>query len=79
MVICILMKFMLTWARFLSLAWSKLRLCSAIHRPIITEVTCPVPITGQAQPELTLSKRQKTGPDMVLVSFMLNKFCLSQK
>ena len=85
---------LMTWARFLSLAQSKLRLCSANHRPgywsnlpcdwpstawayseqetgvssdyaqpitgQVTEVTCPV--IGQAQPELTPSKRQKTGP-----------------
>ena len=30
----------------------------------VTEVTCPV--IGRAQPELTQSKRQKTGPDEVL-------------
>ena len=29
----------------------------------VTEVTCPV--IGRAQPELTPSKRQKTGPDGV--------------
>ena len=29
----------------------------------VTEVTCPV--IGQAQPELTPSKRQKTGPDVL--------------
>ena len=29
----------------------------------VTEVTCPV--IGRAQPELTLSKRQKTGPDVL--------------
>ena len=52
----------LTWARFLSLARSKLRQCSANHRPgYWSEVTCPV--IGWAQPELTLSKREKTGPD----------------
>ena len=28
----------------------------------VNEVTCPV--IGQAQPELTPSKRQKTGPDL---------------
>ena len=28
----------------------------------VTEVTCPV--IGRAQPELTLSKRQKTGPGL---------------
>ena len=28
----------------------------------VTEVTCPV--IGQAQPELTPNKRQKTGPDV---------------
>ena len=33
-----------------------------------TEVTCPV--IGQAQPELTQSKRQKTGPDMVVIRVM---------
>ena len=51
-----------TRAHFLSLAGSKLRLCSANHRsdyaqPItgqVTEVTCPV--IGQAQPELTPRK-----------------------
>ena len=50
----------ITRARFLSLARTKLRLCSANHRQV-TEVTCPV--IGRAQPELTPSKRQKTGPD----------------
>ena len=30
----------------------------------VTEVTCPV--IGRAQPELTPSKRQKTGPDQVM-------------
>ena len=29
----------------------------------VTEVTCPV--IGQTQPELTLSKRQKTGPELL--------------
>ena len=29
----------------------------------VTEVTCPV--IGRAQPELTPSKRQKTGPELV--------------
>ena len=46
-----------TWARFLSLARSKLRLCSA---KFISEITCPV--IGLAQPELTLSKKHKTDP-----------------
>ena len=49
----------LSRARFLSLARSKLRLCSANHR-LGYWVTCPV--IGWAQPELTLSQRQKTGP-----------------
>ena len=31
----------------------------------VTEVTCPV--IGRAQPELTPSKRQKTGPDMYVL------------
>ena len=62
-------------ACFLSLAQCKLRQCLANHRagyfrvrsdyaqPItgqVTEVTCLV--IGWAQPELTPSKRQKTGP-----------------
>ena len=47
---------------FLSLALSKLRLCSANHRP--GSVTCPV--IGRAQPELTPSKRQKMGPEVAL-------------
>ena len=44
------------WTRFLSFARSKLRLCSAYHRP---SVTCPV--IGRAQTEPTPSKSQKTG------------------
>ena len=44
------------WTRFLSFARSKLRLCSAYHRP---SVTCPV--IGRAQTEPTPSKRQKAG------------------
>ena len=42
-----------------------LRVSSDYAQPIIgqvTEITCPV--IGQAQPELTLSKRQKTGPGL---------------
>ena len=42
-----------------------LRVSSDYAQPItgdVTEVTCPV--IGQAQPELTPSKRQKTGPDL---------------
>ena len=46
-------------ACFLSLARSKLRLCSANHRP---------GVIGRPQPELTPSMRQKTGPDMASVS-----------
>ena len=41
-----------------------LRVSSDYAQPVtgqVTEVTCPV--TGQAQPELTLSTRQKTGPE----------------
>ena len=41
-----------------------LRVSSDYAQPItdqVTEVTCPV--IGRAQPELTLSKRQKRGPD----------------
>ena len=34
----------------------------------VTEVTCPV--ISQAQPELTQSKRQKTGPDMIFITVM---------
>ena len=40
-----------------------LGVCSDYAQPItgqVTEVTCPV--IGQAQPELTPSKRQKMGP-----------------
>ena len=40
-----------------------LRVCSVYAQPItgqVTDVTCPV--IGRAQPELTLSKRQNTGP-----------------
>ena len=44
----------MVWARFLSAAQSKLRLCSANHRPIYW--------CNWAQSELTPSKRQKTGP-----------------
>ena len=43
-----------------------LRVISGYAQPItgqVTEVTCPV--IGQAQPELTPSKRQKTGPDLL--------------
>ena len=47
------------WARFLSLAWSKLNYAQPITGQV-TEVTCPV--IGRAQPELTPSKRQKMGP-----------------
>ena len=66
---------LITRAHFLSIAQSKLRLCSANHRsdywlrvssdyaqPItgqVTEVTCPV--IGRTQSELTPSKRQKMG------------------
>ena len=97
-----------TRARFLSLALSKLRLCSANHRPgywsnlpcdwsstawaysepgpvfclllwvssdsaqpitgQVTEVTCPV--IGRAQPELTPSKRQNTGPGVASISVL---------
>ena len=41
-----------------------LRVSSDYAQPItgqVTKVTCPV--IGRAQPELTLSKRQKMGPD----------------
>ena len=44
-----------------------LRVSSDYAQPItgqVTEVTCPV--IGRAQPELTLSKRQKTGPVLSL-------------
>ena len=44
-----------------------LRVSSDYAQPIIgqvTEVTCPA--IGQAQPDLTLSKRQKTGPGLQL-------------
>ena len=46
-----------------------LKVSSDYAQPItgqVTEVTCPV--IGRAQPELTLSKRQKTGPDLLQVS-----------
>ena len=33
----------------------------------VTEVTCPV--IGRAQPELTPSKRQKSGPELILGQF----------
>ena len=45
-----------------------LRLSSDYAQPItshVTEVTCPV--IGQAQPELTPSKREKTGPGLKIV------------
>ena len=45
--------------RFLSLARSKLRLCSANHRP---GYWSNLPYDGPAQPELTVSKWQNTGP-----------------
>ena len=55
-------------ACFLSLSQRKLRLCSTNHRSgYWTEVTCPV--TGWAQPELTPSKRQKTGLEICKLSF----------
>ena len=44
-----------------------LGVCSDYAQPItgqVIEVTCPV--IGRAQPELTSSKRQKTGPVLVL-------------
>ena len=40
-----------------------------------TEVTCPV--IGRAQPELTLSKRQKTGPGNGLVSCSVPSYDLN--
>ena len=43
-----------------------LRVCSGYAQPFtgqVIEVTCPV--IGRAQPELTLSKRQKTDPELV--------------
>ena len=49
-----------------------LRVSSDYAKPItgqVTEVTCPV--IGPAQPELTLSKRQKTGPGLSLTIFLL--------
>ena len=49
------------WARFLSLAPSKLRLCSANHRTGCSD---------WAQSELTQSKRQKTGPVVILMNFL---------
>ena len=47
---------------FLSFGWSKLNYAQPITGQV-TEVTCPV--IGRAQPELTPSKRQKTGPGSI--------------
>ena len=49
----------LLWACFLTLARSKLRLCSANHMP---GYWSSLPCVWQAQTELILSKGQKTGP-----------------
>ena len=62
----------LTWARFLSPARTKLRLCSANHRSgyfmlgVSSDYAQPIkgqasPVIGLAQPELTSNKRQKMG------------------
>ena len=60
-----------------------LRVSSDCAQPItgqVTEVTCPV--IGRTQPELTLNKRQKTGPDETGNSLLLSdskfyKLCLA--
>ena len=41
-----------------------------------TEVTCPV--IGRAQPELTLSKRQKMGPGCAIASHLVHLECVGR-
>ena len=60
--------YLIAWAHFLCLAQSKLRLCSAIHR-LCYWTTWPV--IGQAQPELTPSRRQKMSPGPLRVHVII--------
>ena len=53
-----------------------LRVSSDYAQPItgqVTEVTCPV--IGRAQPELTPSKRQKTGPGLYISEAFIVPYC----
>ena len=56
------------YARFLSLARTKLRPCSANHRP---GNWSNLPVIGRAQVEYTPRKRQKTDPDFSVIQLLV--------